>query len=173
MDCQSRGRLFDSGQNPQTKPENSNLPGFELHRPLIKGTKLLFQVIRAIIKHVCICRHSHTSTYVLRSTRRLCLLRQCRTIPVAKWNCIVTDQSCNQQGDALLHVLILLPDSDTFKGPLTVRLPNVLRNIKGTIDMGPTYRRSGVANVLSVVANADHAGTDNCRSITAAVNQFL
>ena len=35
-------------QNPQ-KTENSNLHGFELHRPSSKGTKLLVQVIQAII----------------------------------------------------------------------------------------------------------------------------
>ena len=46
-DCQSRGRRFDSGKTPKT--ENSNLHGFELHRPSNKGTKLLFQVIKAII----------------------------------------------------------------------------------------------------------------------------
>jgi len=31
------------------KIENSNLHGFELHRPSSKGTKLLLQVIKAII----------------------------------------------------------------------------------------------------------------------------
>ena len=31
------------------KSENPNLHGFELHRPPIKGTKLIFQVIKAII----------------------------------------------------------------------------------------------------------------------------
>ena len=31
------------------KTENSNLHGFELHRPSSKGTKVLFQVIKAII----------------------------------------------------------------------------------------------------------------------------
>ena len=31
------------------KPENSNSHGFELHRPWIKGTKLLLEVIKAII----------------------------------------------------------------------------------------------------------------------------
>jgi len=35
-------------QKPQ-KPQNSNLHGFELHRPSSKGTKMLFQVIKAII----------------------------------------------------------------------------------------------------------------------------
>ena len=33
-------------------PENSNLYGFEVHRPSSKGTKLLFQVIKAIIKQI-------------------------------------------------------------------------------------------------------------------------
>jgi len=32
-----------------SKTENSNLHGFQLHRPPSKGTKLLFQVIKAII----------------------------------------------------------------------------------------------------------------------------
>jgi len=31
------------------KTENSNIYGFELHRPSIKGTKLLFHVTKAII----------------------------------------------------------------------------------------------------------------------------
>jgi len=31
------------------KPKNLNLCGFELHRPSIKGTKLLFQIMKAII----------------------------------------------------------------------------------------------------------------------------
>jgi len=31
------------------KSENSNLHGFEQHRPSSKGTKLLFQVIKSII----------------------------------------------------------------------------------------------------------------------------
>ena len=46
-DCQSRGRRFDSGKNSKT--ENSNLHVFEVHRPSNKGTKLLLQVIKAII----------------------------------------------------------------------------------------------------------------------------
>ena len=46
-DCQSRGRRFDSSNNSK-KIENSNLNGFELHRPSNKGTKLLLQVIKAI-----------------------------------------------------------------------------------------------------------------------------
>ena len=51
-DCQSRGRRFDSGKNKKT--ENSNLHRFEVHRPSSKGTKLLFQVIKAIINQ---CEH--------------------------------------------------------------------------------------------------------------------
>ena len=47
-ECLSRGRRFDSGKNSKT--ENSNLHGFELHRPSSKGTKLLFQVMKAKIK---------------------------------------------------------------------------------------------------------------------------
>ena len=41
---QSRGRRFDSGKSPKT--DNSNLQGFEVHRPLSKDTRLLrlFQV---------------------------------------------------------------------------------------------------------------------------------
>ena len=46
-DCESRGRQFDSGKTPKT--ENSNLHGFELHRPSGKSTELLLQVIKAII----------------------------------------------------------------------------------------------------------------------------
>ena len=46
-DCQSRGRRFDAGKNSKT--ENSNLHGIEVHRPSSKGTKLMFQVIKAII----------------------------------------------------------------------------------------------------------------------------
>jgi len=34
------------------KIENSNLHGFELHRPSSKGTKLLLQVIKAIINQL-------------------------------------------------------------------------------------------------------------------------
>jgi len=48
QDCSSRGRRFVSGKNPP-KTENSNLHGFELHRPWSKSTKLLLQVIKAII----------------------------------------------------------------------------------------------------------------------------
>jgi len=33
------------------KTENSNLHGFELHRPSRKGTKLLFKIVKAIINH--------------------------------------------------------------------------------------------------------------------------
>ena len=33
------------------KPENSKLHGFELHGPSSKDTKLLLQVIKAIINH--------------------------------------------------------------------------------------------------------------------------
>ena len=33
------------------KTENSNLHGFEVHRPSSKDTKLLLQVIKAIINH--------------------------------------------------------------------------------------------------------------------------
>jgi len=47
QDCQSQGRQFDSGKS--SKNENSILHGFEVHRPSIKGTKLLFQVIKAIM----------------------------------------------------------------------------------------------------------------------------
>jgi len=39
------------GSTPAKTPktENSNVPGFELHRPSSKGTKLLFRVIKAMI----------------------------------------------------------------------------------------------------------------------------
>ena len=44
QNCHSRGRRFDSGKSPKT--DNSNLQGFEVHRPLSKDTRLLrlFQV---------------------------------------------------------------------------------------------------------------------------------
>ena len=50
------------------KPENSNLHGFEVHRPSSKGTKLRFQVINAIINQstqtrtwsMSICRPTYT-----------------------------------------------------------------------------------------------------------------
>ena len=38
-----------SGKTPKT--ENSNVHGFEVHRPSSKGTKLLLQIIKAIINH--------------------------------------------------------------------------------------------------------------------------
>ena len=34
------------------KTENSNLHGFEVHRPSSKSTKLLLQIIKAIINHL-------------------------------------------------------------------------------------------------------------------------
>jgi len=40
---------FKYGKNSKKKNENSNLHGFEVHRPSSKGTKLLLQVIKAII----------------------------------------------------------------------------------------------------------------------------
>ena len=43
------GRQFDSSKNSKTKTEYSNLHGFELHRPSRKDTKVLFQVIKAIV----------------------------------------------------------------------------------------------------------------------------
>ena len=48
-DCQSQGRRFDSGK--KSKTENSNLHGFEIHRPSSKGTKLLFRVIKSNHHH--------------------------------------------------------------------------------------------------------------------------
>ena len=47
---------------PKKTPKNLNLHGFELHRPSSKGTKLLFQVIKAIINtHIdlCVCFGGH------------------------------------------------------------------------------------------------------------------
>ena len=46
------------------KTENPNLHGFEVHRPSSKGTKLLFQVIKAIINQYCLAS-SMTCTYAL------------------------------------------------------------------------------------------------------------
>jgi len=40
---------FRFRQNPKNKTVNSNLHGFELRGPSSKGTKLLFQVVKAII----------------------------------------------------------------------------------------------------------------------------
>jgi len=48
QECPSRGHRFASGKNLKPR-ENSNLYGFELHRPSSKSTKLLLQVIKAII----------------------------------------------------------------------------------------------------------------------------
>ena len=48
QECPSQGHWFASCKNLKTR-ENSNLQGFELHRPLSKSTKLLLQVIKAII----------------------------------------------------------------------------------------------------------------------------
>jgi len=42
----------------QRKADNSSLHGFELHRPSSKGTKLLLQVIKAIINRF----HCHVKT---------------------------------------------------------------------------------------------------------------
>ena len=39
------GSILTKTQNP----ENSNLHGFEVHRPSSKGTQLLFQVIKAVV----------------------------------------------------------------------------------------------------------------------------
>ena len=41
---------FFAGKPPK-KTENSNLHGFELHRPPRNGTKLLLQALKAIINH--------------------------------------------------------------------------------------------------------------------------
>jgi len=60
-DCQSRGRRTDSGKNSKT--ENSNLHGFELHRPSSKGTQLLFQVIKANINQREFTVHVHIGTH--------------------------------------------------------------------------------------------------------------
>ena len=50
------------------KPENSNLHGFDLHRPSNKGTKLLLQVIKAIINQ----NNFHDSTCERWNLRQVC-----------------------------------------------------------------------------------------------------
>ena len=45
------------------KTENSNLHGFEVHRPSSKGTKLLLQVIKAIINQYLIYASSNYLIY--------------------------------------------------------------------------------------------------------------
>ena len=45
------------------KTENSNLHGFEVHRPSSKGTKLLLQVIKAIINQLYTYTHVHIYMY--------------------------------------------------------------------------------------------------------------
>ena len=51
---QSEGLLIPrSSVRFRLKPENSNSHAFELHRPSIKGTKLLLKVIKAIIIIEC------------------------------------------------------------------------------------------------------------------------
>jgi len=50
-DCvMSWGRRFDSSNFESPRTDNSNLHRFELHRPSSKGTKILFHVIKAMIK---------------------------------------------------------------------------------------------------------------------------
>ena len=47
---QSEGLCIPRSSVPfRLKPENSNSHGFELHRPSIKGTKLMLKVLKAII----------------------------------------------------------------------------------------------------------------------------
>ena len=54
---QSEGLLIPrSSVRFRLTPENSNSNGFELHRPSIKGTKLLFKVIKAIIIIITRCK---------------------------------------------------------------------------------------------------------------------
>ena len=45
-----RARVSPEVVSSIQKPENSNLHGFEVHRPSSKGTKLLLQIIKAIIQ---------------------------------------------------------------------------------------------------------------------------
>jgi len=53
--ARSEGLSFPRSSVPfRLKPENSNSHGFELHRPSIKGTKLLLKVIKAKII-MCVC----------------------------------------------------------------------------------------------------------------------
>jgi len=64
------------------KTENSNLHGFEVHRPSSKGNKLLLQVIKAIINqytnvctHDCIhdCIHVYTLDLCTRDFVHICV----------------------------------------------------------------------------------------------------
>ena len=57
--AQSEGLLIPrSSVRFRLKPENSNSHGLELHRPSIKGTKLLLKVIKATIIIMC-ALHTH------------------------------------------------------------------------------------------------------------------
>ena len=70
------------------KTENSNLHGFEIHRPWSKGTKLLLQVIKAIINQwwryplpvrvrVCMFVCMHVCVYVFVYARVCVCVRLC------------------------------------------------------------------------------------------------
>ena len=51
-DCSSNPKVVGSIPAKTQKTENSSLHGFELHRPSSKGTKLLLQVLKAIINQL-------------------------------------------------------------------------------------------------------------------------
>ena len=72
-DCSSWGGRFVSGKNPQ-EPENSNLHGFELHRPSSKSTKLLLQVLKAIINQYQLAQDRVPFRI---QSKMFCLLRIC------------------------------------------------------------------------------------------------
>ena len=59
-------------QQKLTKPENSNLHGFELHRPSSKSSKLLLQVINAIINQSL--KHSLSHTHNTHTINTMCVL---------------------------------------------------------------------------------------------------
>jgi len=86
QDCQSRGWQFDSGQNPTIKI--SNLHAFELHRTSNKGTNLLFQVIKAIIKQEQTKKHGpgvHLNLSLLGAWSDLTLAHCAISLAIPTW----------------------------------------------------------------------------------------
>ena len=60
---QSKGLLIPrSSVRFRLNPKNSNCPGFELHRPSMKGTKVQLKIRKAII---IIIAHTHIKTTTL------------------------------------------------------------------------------------------------------------
>ena len=61
--------MVDSIPAKTQKTEDSNLHGFEVHRPSSQGTKLLLQVIKAIINQETILRKSNSGIAVVIMTK--------------------------------------------------------------------------------------------------------